>query len=183
MGVSTKQERYISNAFDKPCNSLDKYKDMLQNLGFTGEQAIRNKMFANSVDSAQKRVEGNNFDLRKTLLEYDDVINEQRGIIYEKRNLILDTESIHPVILDTFKIYVEDVVYSHFDENDNLVCSKIGTTTRKVAQRLKEELRSDTYKKMGAVRCIIHRVYDCGKIPAEGLESLFRANYQIFDGI
>ena len=98
----------------------DRAKLMLQRVGFSEDISIRNNMLSNSIESAQKRVEGNNFDLRKTLLEYDDVINEQRGIIYEKRNLILDTESIHPVILDTFKNYVEDVVYSHFDENDNL---------------------------------------------------------------
>ena len=98
----------------------DRAKLMLQRVGFSEDVSIRNNMLSNSIESAQKRVEGNNFDLRKTLLEYDDVINEQRGIIYEKRNLILDTESIHPVILDTFKNYVEDVVYSHFDENDNL---------------------------------------------------------------
>ncbi len=98
----------------------DRAKLMLQRVGFSEDVSIRNNMLSNSIESAQKRVEGNNFDLRKTLLEYDDVINEQRGIIYEKRNQILDTESIHPVILDTFKNYVEDVVYSHFDENDNL---------------------------------------------------------------
>ena len=98
----------------------DRAKLMLQRVGFSEDISIRNNMLSNSIESAQKRVEGNNFDLRKTLLEYDDVINEQRGIIYEKRNQILDTESIHPVILDTFKNYVEDVVYSHFNENDNL---------------------------------------------------------------
>ncbi|MBQ2947087.1 MAG: preprotein translocase subunit SecA [Bacilli bacterium] len=98
----------------------DRAKLMLQRVGFGEDVSIRNNMLSSSIESAQKRVEGNNFDLRKTLLEYDDVINEQRGIIYEKRNKILDTESIHPIILDTFKNYVEDVIYSHFDENDNL---------------------------------------------------------------
>ena len=98
----------------------DRAKLMLQRVGFSEDVSIRNKMLSNSIESAQKRVEGNNFDLRKTLLEYDDVINEQRGIIYEKRNQVLDMESIHELILSTFKNYVEDVVYSHFDENDNL---------------------------------------------------------------
>ena len=98
----------------------DRAKLMLQRVGFSEDVSIRNNMLSNSIESAQKRVEGNNFDLRKTLLEYDDVINEQRGIIYDKRNQILDMESIHPVILETFKNFVEDVVYSHFDENDNL---------------------------------------------------------------
>lgn len=64
-----------------------------------------------------------------------------------------------------------------FNENDESVASKVGTTVRKVITRIREELNSDTYKNMGAVRCIIHRVYDCGTIPAEGLESFFRAMY------
>ena len=98
----------------------DRAKVMLQRVGFSEDVSIRNKMLSSSIESAQKRVEGNNFDLRKTLLEYDDVINEQRGIIYEKRNQILDLESIHELTLQMFKNYVEDVVYSHFDENDNL---------------------------------------------------------------
>lgn len=62
------------------------------------------------------------------------------------------------------------------DENE-MVCSKVGTTTRKVLQRLKEELRSNTYKNLGCTKAIIERVYDCGDIPAEGLESYFRAKY------
>ena len=68
----------------------DKAKGLLARVGFDGEAAIRNKMLSNSIESAQKRVEGNNFDIRKTLLEYDNVINEQREVIYEKRNEILD---------------------------------------------------------------------------------------------
>lgn len=68
-------------------------------------------------------------------------------------------------------------LFTFFDENDNMVCSKVGTTTRTVIQRLKEELRSNTYKKIGCVRAVINRVYDCGDIPAEGLESYFRALY------
>ena len=98
----------------------DRAKIMLQRVGFSEDVSIRNGMLSSSIESAQKRVEGNNFDLRKTLLEYDDVINEQRGIIYDKRNQILDMESIHEVTLHMFKNFVEDVVYSHFDENDNL---------------------------------------------------------------
>jgi hypothetical protein len=68
-------------------------------------------------------------------------------------------------------------LFTFFDENDNLVCSKVGTTTRTVIQRLKEELRSNTYKKIGCVKAVVDRVYDCGEIPAEGLESYFRAMY------
>lgn len=68
-------------------------------------------------------------------------------------------------------------LFTFFDEEDNLVCSKVGTTTRTVLQRLKEELKSKTYTRLGCVRAVVNRVYDCGDIPAEGLESYFRAMY------
>lgn len=68
-------------------------------------------------------------------------------------------------------------LFEFFDENDKHICSKVGTTTRTVRKRLTEELNNDTYTKLGAVKAIIHRVFDCGDIPAEGLESYFRAMY------
>ncbi len=102
----------------------DKAKGLLQRVGFDGEAAIRNKMLSNSIESAQKRVEGNNFDVRKTLLEYDNVINEQREIIYEKRNEILDCESIHEMVLESFKNFVEDTFYEHMQDGNLSVADK-----------------------------------------------------------
>ena len=96
----------------------DRAKTMLQRVGFSGDASIRNRMLSGSIESAQKRVEGNNFDIRKTLLEYDNVINEQRGIIYEKRNNILDNESIHETILDMIDNYVNDLIDSHLSSNE-----------------------------------------------------------------
>jgi preprotein translocase subunit SecA len=101
----------------------DRAKNILARAGFSGDAAIRNSALAKSIETAQKRVEGNNYDIRKTLLEYDNVINEQREIIYDKRNEILDSDSIHERILDTFRSYVEDVVFEHtldgkFNEED-----------------------------------------------------------------
>ena len=96
----------------------DRAKAMLQRVGFSGDASIRNRMLSSSIESAQKRVEGNNFDIRKTLLEYDNVINEQRGIIYKMRNDILDNESIHQTILEMIENYVNDQIDSHIPEND-----------------------------------------------------------------
>ena len=98
----------------------DKYRGMLENLGFTGEQAIRNKMFSKSVETAQKRVEGNNFDIRKQLLNYDDVMNTQREIMYAKRNQILDSDSIHESTLELFKDYITTMVNSRLIETSSL---------------------------------------------------------------
>ena len=96
----------------------DRAKTMLQRVGFTDDQSISLKMLANSIETAQKRVEGNNFDMRKNLLEYDNVVNEQREIIYEKRNEILDSESIHDVIIQVFNDYINHLVESHLDNNN-----------------------------------------------------------------
>ena len=98
----------------------DRYRGTLENLGFTGEQAIRNKMFSKSVESAQKRVEGNNFDIRKQLLNYDDVMNNQREIMYARRNEILDSDSIHENVLGMFKEYITDMVNGHLIESNKL---------------------------------------------------------------
>ena len=91
----------------------DRAKLMLQKVGFSEDMSIRNKMLSGTIESAQKRVEGNNFDIRKTLLEYDDVINNQREIIYEKRNEILDNDSIHDKVIIAFKSFADNLVNSH----------------------------------------------------------------------
>ena len=96
----------------------DKAKVLLQKVGFDGELSIRNKMLSNSIESAQKRVEGNNFDTRKNLLQYDDVINQQREIIYERRNEILDQESIHETVLSTIKNFIDELVHSHVQDGE-----------------------------------------------------------------
>ena len=98
----------------------DRYRGMLESLGFTGEQAIRNKTLAKSVETAQKRVEGNNFDVRKQLLNYDDVMSNQREIMYAKRNEILDNDSIHETIIQIFKNNIDALVRNHLVETNIL---------------------------------------------------------------
>ena len=90
----------------------DRIKNMMQSMGF-GDNAIQSKIITSSLGTAQARVEGNNFDIRKNILQYDDVMNSQREIIYEKRNKILDSESIHEDILNVFRHHVEDLINSH----------------------------------------------------------------------
>ncbi|MFV0250406.1 MAG: preprotein translocase subunit SecA [Bacilli bacterium] len=98
----------------------DRAKILLSKVGFNDDASIRSGLLASSISSAQKRVEGNNFDIRKTLLQYDDVINQQREYIYDKRNDILDSKSIHETILDTINNFVIDLVESHLQLNNNL---------------------------------------------------------------
>ena len=97
----------------------DRIKLMLSRLGM-GDQAIRSKALTRSIETAQKKVEGNNYDIRKTLLDYDNVLNEQREIIYNKRNEILDEESIHDSILVVFRNTITNLIESHYDENGHM---------------------------------------------------------------
>ena len=92
----------------------ERIKGMLESMG-VGDQAIRSKALTRSIESAQKKVEGNNYDIRKSLLDYDNVLNEQREIIYARRNEILDMNSIHERVLETFKNVVHDVCSGHIE--------------------------------------------------------------------
>ena len=98
----------------------DRAKTLLARAGFKDDASIRNKMLSNTIESAQRRVEGNNYDIRKQLLQYDNVINEQREIIYERRNDILDSESIHESVLKIFRGYIEDLVRPHVGPDGKL---------------------------------------------------------------
>ncbi len=97
----------------------DRIGTMMESMGL-GDQAIKSKTFTKSIGTAQKRVEGNNFDIRKQLLQYDDVMNSQREIMYDRRNEILDSESIHETTLATFRHHVEDLVKSHIPPENYL---------------------------------------------------------------
>ena len=72
----------------------DQVKNMMQGLGLEDGEAIEHRMLSGAIQRAQKRVEGRNFDIRKLLLEYDDMANEQRQIIYSQRNSVLEAEDI-----------------------------------------------------------------------------------------
>ena len=91
----------------------EKMKSVMQTLGLPEDQAISNKMISNSLESAQKKVEGFNFDRRKGLLDFDNVISKQREIIYERRNEILDKESIKDRVIETFKDFVANQINAH----------------------------------------------------------------------
>ena len=98
----------------------ERIKNMLISLGLDGDQAIRSKSLTKSIESAQKKVEGNNYDHRKSLLDFDNVLNEQREIIYARRNEILDEESIHDKIIETFRNTITNLVESHIPPENYL---------------------------------------------------------------
>ncbi|XEC95386.1 preprotein translocase subunit SecA [Paenibacillus tarimensis] len=83
---------------------------MMERLGFDEDQPIESKLITRAIESAQKRVEGNNFDLRKIVLQYDDVMNQQREIIYKQRREVLYSDNIREIVLEMIKPVVERIV-------------------------------------------------------------------------
>ena len=86
----------------------EKLQAVVERLGLEETEAIESKMVTKSIENAQKKVEGNNFDIRKTLLGYDDVMNKQREVIYKQRSQVLEGENLE----DSVQAMIEDVVTS-----------------------------------------------------------------------
>ncbi|HLQ72712.1 MAG TPA: preprotein translocase subunit SecA [Bacillota bacterium] len=98
----------------------DNLKNMMDRLGMDDSQPIESKMITRAVESAQKRVEGNNFDARKTVLSYDDVLREQREIIYKQRFEVIEGEGdLRGIIEEMILSTITRVVSMHtVDEDD-----------------------------------------------------------------
>ena len=88
----------------------EKLMSVFNTLGVEDGEQIEHKMLSNAIEKAQKKLEGNNFGIRKNLLEYDQVMNEQREIIYEERRRVLDGESMRDSIYHMITEYVENTV-------------------------------------------------------------------------
>ncbi len=106
----------------------DRFKTILEMAGLDSERNMRSKTITRSVETAQKRVEGNNFDARKHLLQYDDVMGKHREIMYAKRNEILDSDDIHNYVVNIIKEHVDIVVRRHINEHGTILekdCNEI----------------------------------------------------------
>jgi preprotein translocase subunit SecA len=103
----------------------DRMKAIMERLGIPDDMPIQNKMISKSLESAQKKVEGNNFDIRKHLVEYDDVINKHREVVYKKRKEALYSEEnelgYKGEILKLIESEIEQVVSFHTASEDENV--------------------------------------------------------------
>jgi preprotein translocase subunit SecA len=90
----------------------DRVRQLMQALGMERGEAIEHKMVSNAIEKAQRKVEGRNFDIRKALLEYDDVANDQRTVIYEQRNDLMSTDDVS----ETVDAIREEVIANKFSE-------------------------------------------------------------------
>lgn len=89
---------------------------MLDKMGLPDDQPIEGSMFTKAVENAQRKVEANNFDARRWVLQYDDVLNQQREIIYKQRREVLLSNDLKEVVAGMIKTVVENVVRAHTSE-------------------------------------------------------------------
>ncbi len=88
----------------------DRIKGIVSSLGMEEDQPIEHKLLSGQIEQAQKRVEGNNFDIRRNVLQYDDVMNTQREIIYKQRRSVLEGENLRDSIMDMVSTLIDSAV-------------------------------------------------------------------------
>ena len=94
----------------------DRISGILDKLGMDEDEPIEHGMISKAIENAQRKVEGHNFDIRKHLLEYDDVMNKQREVIYQQRREALDSEDIKPVIEDILSEEMDSIAAEFFEQ-------------------------------------------------------------------
>ena len=90
----------------------DRIRGMMQALGMEKGEAIEHRMVTGAIEKAQRKVEGRNFDIRKQLLEYDDVANDQRSVVYRQREEVLTSESVSEIISSIRSDVINDAISS-----------------------------------------------------------------------
>ena len=91
----------------------DRVKNFMQALGMERGEAIEHRMVSNAIEKAQRKVEGRNFDIRKQLLEYDDVANDQRQVVYRQRNEVMESADIADMIAAIREDVTNEIVNGH----------------------------------------------------------------------
>ena len=116
-------------------------------MGIDENMPIENKVISNTVESAQKKVEGRNFSIRKNVLKYDDVMNAQREIIYKQRRQVLDGENINESILKMISSLAEEIVLSFANSEEDINVESLNTEIKNIfgidiTDAIKENLKN-----------------------------------------
>ena len=133
----------------------------MQKLGLPDDQPIQHGMISKSLESAQRKVEGNNFDIRKHLVEYDDVMNKQREYVYGKRRMILGDHDVKNEILDyldesaeflvneNVNAQTEEFDYAHFIKNFNAIVPIDSKFKNQIKKETPDEIARSASKFLG----------------------------------
>ena len=98
----------------------ERVMNMMETLGVDEDTPIEQKMLTNAIESAQKRVESKNFQTRKTVLEYDDVMNTQRKVIYEQRRKVLDGDNLQSAVQNMMTTVISNAIHGHMGEQKHM---------------------------------------------------------------
>jgi preprotein translocase subunit SecA len=141
----------------------DKLKSMMESLGLPEDQPIQNAIISKSIESAQSKIEGYNFDIRKHVLDYDDVMNKQREVIYKKRKEVLEAKDAKNEIIENIKEQLERMVSVYclkgaeaewdikciFDEAKSIF--PISPDTKKQLEIIRDDRVKNDAEKIGAI--------------------------------
>jgi preprotein translocase subunit SecA len=128
----------------------DKMKGLMNKLGLPDNQPIENKMISKSIESAQGKIEGFNFDMRKRVLEYDDVMNKQRETIYKKRLSILQKEDIFEEVQTLFEEDIRGLVgaLTSGEDEDAWDTKELAEELNAITNDNKESVKKELDEKM-----------------------------------
>jgi preprotein translocase subunit SecA len=141
----------------------DKLKSMMDTLGLPEDQPIQNGIISRSIESAQSKIEGFNFDIRKHILEYDDVMNKQREVIYKKRREVLRSTDTKSIMLSDIKEEIEKVVSLHsagdegqwnipeMSENFNGILNSANPEIKKKIEKIRDDKKWNSSEKITEV--------------------------------
>ena len=161
----------------------ERIQGMVEKLGMEEDDAIEHKMLSKSIESAQKKVEGKNFSIRKSVLQYDDVMNKQREIIYAERKRVLEGENIKPEIMEMIDSLADAIVDKFCPEKTYQEEWDIKGLKEKIQQQfaadinIEEEIsKIDNSKMKSLIKDMAHRIYEMKEsmLPEEEFRELER---------
>ena len=98
----------------------DKMTKVIDALGIPDDMPIEQKMLTSTIESAQKKVEGRNYTIRKNVLEYDDVMNQQREIIYSQRREVIESDNVYDIVKKLYAGIISSIVKEYFTSADSI---------------------------------------------------------------
>ena len=161
----------------------ERIQGMVEKLGMEEDDAIEHKMLSKSIESAQKKVEGKNFSIRKSVLKYDDVMNKQREIIYAERKRVLEGENIKPEIMEMIDSLADAIVDKFCPEKTYQEEWDIKGLKEKIQQQfaadinIEEEIsKIDNSKMKSLIKDMARRIYEMKEsmLPEEEFRELER---------
>lgn len=161
----------------------ERIQGMVEKLGMEEDDAIEHKMLSKSIESAQKKVEGKNFSIRKSVLQYDDVMNKQREIIYAERKRVLEGENIKPEIMEMIDALADAIVDKFCPEKTYQEEWDIKGLKEKIQQQfaadinIEEEIsKIDNAKMKSLIKDMARRIYEMKEsmLPEEEFRELER---------